>query len=235
MTCCLLLQGICAVGQTPPELKAFEDAVGNGSVLFRGKQATAYERRANGNPYWSSNDFVPGEIVFEGIFYDNILINIDAVAEEVLVRKAENPIAIALSPEKVSVVTTRDSRFESVRDDVENIPKGLYEVFGNGREKIYKHVSKRLMNSSQYMNGAPIGYNDPAYRSDLSDYYAINKVYYFQDSEGRFSRIRGKRALLRKFPERRSEIRKALSASKLDLPGVDFDAYCMEVLNVAAR
>ena len=85
------------------------------------------------------------------------------------------------------------------------------------------------------MNGDPIGYVDPGYRSDVHDYYAIDRTYYFKDMEGRFSRIRNKRDLVRKFPERRSEIRKAVSASGYELQGAGFDRYCISVLNLVAR
>ena len=76
---CWLLFQMTAAAQAPPELRSFEQAAGNGSVLFRGKQADTYGNPANGNPYWSSTTFVPGEIVFEGRFYDDILVNIDAI------------------------------------------------------------------------------------------------------------------------------------------------------------
>ena len=223
------------MAQVPPEVKAFQEAAGNGSVLFRGKQAKAYERPANGNPYWSSTIFVPGSIVFEDRFYDDILVNIDAITGNVLVRKDGSPIAIELPEASVSSITTAGSRFERDPDGIEGIPGGLYEVLGDGPEKVYKRVTKRLLNRTQNMNGAPIGYYDPGYRSDLSDYYAITKAYYFKDKDGSFSRIRGKGALARKFPERRSEIRKALSAAEYDTSDVDFDTYCKRVLSIVAR
>ena len=55
------------------------------------------------------------------------------------------------------------------------------------------------------------------------------------DGEGHVSRFRSKGNLLRKFPERRKEIRKAISAAGLDMPGVDLDTYCKELLRIAAR
>ena len=90
------LSSLFASAQTTTELKAFENAAGNGSVLFRGKQANPYQHAANGNPYWSSTTFVPAEIVFEGRLYDDVLMNIDAITGQVLVRKDGSPIAIAL-------------------------------------------------------------------------------------------------------------------------------------------
>ena len=116
-----------------------------------------------------------------------------------------------------------------------SLPEGFYEVFGEGPEKVYKHVSKRLLDSTQSKNGDAIGYYDPDYNTGLTAYFAITKTYYFMDSDGVFTKFRGKGALLRKFPERRKEIRKALSASGMDLPGVNFDSYCKEVLRIATR
>ena len=229
------LSSLFASAQTTTELKAFENAAGNGSVLFRGKQANPYQHAANGNPYWSSTTFVPAEIVFEGRLYDDVLVNIDAITGQVLVRKDGSPIAIALPVGSVSTITTESGHFELVPDGVEGIPEGLYEILGDGGQKVYKHVKKQLKTGAQNMNGEPIGYVDPGYRSDVHDYYAISRTYYFKDLEGRFSRIRNKRDLVRKFPERRSEIRKAVSASGYELQGAGFDRYCISVLNLVAR
>ena len=234
-TCCLVLSCLTAAAQAPPELKAFQEAAGQNSNLFRGKQAIPYDRRANGNPYWSSDTFVPGEIVLEGIFYDDILVNIDAVAGQALVRKEDSPLAVSLSPDTVSSIKTGDSVFVGLGQDETTLPEGFYEVFGEGPERVYKHVSKRLLDSTQSKNGDAIGYYDPNYNTNLTAYFAITKTYYFRDSDGVFTKFRSKGALLRKFPERRKEIRKALSASGMDLPGVNFDSYCKEVLKIAAR
>lgn len=234
--CCLVLSCLTAAAQASPELKAFEAAAGNGSVLFRGKQATVYERQANGTPYWSSATFSPGTITYEGNLYDDVLVNIDAVAGLALVRKEDNPVAVALRPEAVSSITTGGRLFVGIGDDGrEGLAKGFYEVFGEGPEKVYKHVSKRLMTSSQNMNGDPIGYYDPNYNSAMNTYYGITKTYYFVDGEGRVSRFHNKGGLRKKFPERRKEIRKAVSAAGLDMPGVDLDTYCKELLKIAAR
>ncbi|MBO6045373.1 MAG: hypothetical protein J6P69_05930, partial [Bacteroidales bacterium] len=128
------MSSICVSAQTTAELKAFENAAGNGSVLFRGKQANPYQHAANGNPYWSSTTFVPAEIVFEGRFYDDILVNIDAITDQVLVRKDGSPIAIALPVGSVSTITTENGRFERIPEGVEMIPEGLYEILGDGEQ-----------------------------------------------------------------------------------------------------
>ena len=234
MAICLLMPCTLAMPQTPPELKAFQDAAGNGSVLFRGKQATTYERAANGNPYWTSTAFSPGQITYEDNSYDDVFVNIDAVEGMALVRKGDNPVAVALRPETVGSIVADGRQFVGIGEG-QGLPRGFYEVFGDGPEKVYKHVEKRLLTSSQSMNGDPIGYYDPSYNPYLNSYFAITKTYYFVDGEGHVSRFRSKGNLLKKFPERRKEIRKAISAAGLDMPGVDLDTYCKELLRIAAR
>lgn len=230
-----LLACTCALAQVPPEVRAFEEAAGGGSVLFRGKQAESYDRPANGNPYWTSSEFVPGTVVFEGNIYDGILVNIDAVDGRALVRKADNPIAVALLPASVGSIRTGDGRkFEGFGPDAD-LPEGFYQVLGEGRERVYVHVAKRLQSSSGNVNGDQIGYYDPRYNPDLTLHYAISRTYYFRDGDGVFSRIKGRRALLRKFPEQRREIRSALAAAGLDRPGTAFEDYCLTVLNTVAR
>ena len=81
----VLLLGLPARAQTPAETRSFQQEAGDRSILFRGKQATVYERQANGTPYWSSATFSPGTITYEGNLYDDVLVNIDAVAGTVTV------------------------------------------------------------------------------------------------------------------------------------------------------
>lgn len=232
----LLLACAGAAAQIPPEVRSFEQAAGSGSILFRGKQADAYERPANGNPYWSSPAFVPGEVVFEGNLYGDILVNIDAVDGKALVRKSDNPIAVALPPSSVSSISTGSERFVGISQGSGALAEGFYQVLGDGAFKVYKHVSKQLQSSTGNVNGDRIGYYDPAYNPELTQHYAIARTYYFMDADGQFSRIRSKGSLLRKFsPEQRKDIRRALSAAGLDTPGVDFDQYCITVLNTASR
>ena len=205
-TCCLAVSCLTASAQESPEIKAFQEAAGRGAVLFRGKQANAYERPANGNPYWSSTTFVPGEIVFEDNLYYDVLVNIDAVTGEALVRKSDSPIAISLPSSEVSLIKTADAIFEGIGpDDPSLLPEGFYEVLGDGPEKVYKRVTKKLQTNTQNMNGDPIGYYDPNYNFQLTNYYGILRTYYFKDADGVFTRIKGKKALLRQFPLRGSQ------------------------------
>lgn len=220
--------------QAPDELDAFQRASGDESVLFRGKQATRINFPANGNPYWESPEFVNGEVVFEGNLYRNVLLNIDASEQRALVQKSYGLLAVALIPESTSSLTIGGRPFVGVGPG-EALPEGFYEVFGTGPEHVYKHVQKTLSNSVDNMNGDGIGYYDDAYRSDVFRYFAIKTTYYFVSADGEVSRIKSKGALLRKFRDRKKEIRKSLKAAGMNEAGVGFEAYCKAVLNAAAQ
>lgn len=217
------------------ELDIFQEAAGDVSVLFRGKQATRYTFAYNGNPYWERPDFHRGDLFFEGNLYRNFLLNVDAREQRVLVRKSSGITAVSLTPLQTPSFTIGDRHFVGIGPG-EALAEGFYEVFGTGEEQVYKHVEKVLNEAVADMNGSAIGYYDPGYRSDVYRYFAIKTTYYFRNAEGEFSRIRSRGSLLRKFPSNsRKEIRRAVKAAGIGSSKDQFDAYCKAVLNAAAR
>lgn len=216
------------------ELETFQRASGDLSVLFRGKQDTRLGFLANGNPYWEQPEFVNGDIVFENKLYRNVLLNINAWQQRAVVKSPSGLKVVSLTPAQVSSLVVNGRLFVGVGPD-EALPEGFYEVFGTGEERVYKHVDKKLNDYVGNVNGSTIGYYDVNYRPDVYRHFAIGTSYYFRDAEGRFSRIRNKNTLLRHFPDRKKEIRKAVKAAGVEYSKRNFDAYCQAVLNAAAR
>lgn len=221
--------------QVPDELEIFQQASGDHSVLFRGKQATRISFPANGNPYWEQPDFMSGDIVFEDNLYRDVLLNIDAREQRALVKKALGVAAVALPPSLTPSLTIGDRHFVGIGPG-EELAEGFYEVFGSGPEHVYKRVDKILTESVNDVNGREIGYYDEHYRSDVYRYFSLKTTYYFRDAEGDFSRIKSRGSLLRKFPSaKRKDIRKAVKAAGIGSSKANFDAYCKAVLNAAAQ
>ena len=230
----LLASGLCIQAQVSPERQAFQEAAGDRSILFRGKQASRYIFLANGNPYWENSTFKRGDILCEGNEYHDLPLNIDAHRQRVLVQLSSGLLSVSLTPSQVPSFTIDGHRFLGIGPG-EDLSEGIYEIFGNGPEHVYKHVFKQLTSSTNNVNGDSIGYYDPDYRSDVTRYFARHTTYYFRDAQGALSRFRSKGALIRKFPGRRKEIRRALQEARLDAPGTSFDAVCEAVLNIASR
>lgn len=224
-----------AQAQVPDELETFQQASGNHAVLFRGKQATRITFPANGNPYWEQPEFQLGDVVFEGNLYRNVFLNIDAREQRALVTKVLGLMSVALPPAQTPSLTVGNRHFVGVGPG-EALAEGFYEVFGSGKEQVYKHVEKVLNESINDVNGREIGYYDENYRSDVYRFFALKTSYYFRNADGEFSCIRSRGSLLRKFPSaKRKEIRRAVKAAGIGRSKSDFDSYCKAVLNAAAQ
>ena len=232
--CLLLVSGPAVRAQISSELLNFQQATGDQSILYRGKEAPRYNFPFNGNPYWENATFRTGDLVCEGKYYHDMSLNINAQKQLVLVQMNSSPQAIALTPSQVSSFTIDGRRFVCVAPgDV--LPEGIYAIIGDGPVQIYKHVEKLLNFNTESVNGDPIGYYDPDYRYDVTRYFYIRSTYYFRDAEGHFSRFKNLGSLLRKFPGRRREIHRALDQMLPASPELSFDTYCELVLDIASR
>ena len=222
-----------AAAQERTELQAFQDAAGNRSILFRGKQAARYAFPYNGHPYWRETAFRPGDICFEDNEYHDILININAVSQLALVKLPDSMFSVSLSPSLTSSFTMDGRRYVGVGPG-EALPEGVDEVIGKGPEQVYFRIMKTLASSTNIANGDPIGYYDENYRYEVLTYFAIHKFFYFKDAEGNFTRFRSRNALLGKFPGRKREIRQALRDRLDTYERPSLETYCETFMNIVA-
>ena len=172
------------------------------------------------------------------IFKDPVLkglgisFKINAHTQRAHVKLATTPLSVEIAPGRLSAIETGDRRFEGFGPDAA-LPEGFYEVFGTGTERIYKLVRKELSSSLTDVNGDPIGYNDPNYRENVFQYFSFRTFYYFRDAEGQIKRIKSIGALIRQFPERKRELRRAVN--KAGYGRKRFDDACRLILNLTRR
>lgn len=221
-----------AGAQDADAVRAYQRAAGARSILFRGKQAPSYSFPFNGTPFLEKGDYMVGDITFKGNVYYDIPFRIDAYTQRICVKPESLPLAVELTPEGISSIVAGDRRFEGFGPGAA-LPEGFYEVFGTGPERVYKLVRKELSSSINNVNGEPIGYDDPKYRDNTHQYFSIDATYYFRDAEGRITGIRGLGALLRQFPERKRELRRAVRQAGYGRK--QFDAACQLVLKLTSR
>lgn len=221
-----------AHAQDPDAVREYQRLAGPRSILYRARQADNYTFSFNGTPFWEPGDFLTGDIVCEGRTYYGVHFRIDAHTHRALVKLDQNPFSVALLPQQVSSIQADGRRFEGVGPD-QVLREGFYEVFGEGPEKVYKRVDKFLMSSVNNVNGASIGYEDPEYRVGVFSYFSLQKAYFFLDAEGHFTRLKGRNSLLKHFPERRTELRRAVREAGIGRR--QFDDCCRLVLKLTAR
>ncbi|MBR5723818.1 MAG: hypothetical protein IKX62_00410 [Bacteroidales bacterium] len=232
LACCL---GAAAQAPDQPEIRSFQQMAGDNAALYSGREAEHYDFPYNGHPYWSSPEFRIGNIEFEGRRYYDLPINIDAYSQRLLLKLSNAVFTLALTPGAVTAADIDGRHYVGVGPDVEGIEEGFYDVTGNGSEMIYKQIYKPLLSTTGDVNGEEIGYYDPNYRRQVTLYFAHKVRYFFRDVEGHFSPIRNRSSLIRKFPTRKKEIRRAVQAAGVDVPGTDFGTFCEVVLKAAAQ
>ena len=196
LSAALILAQAVSAQEAPDEIRKFQTAADGQSVLFRGRAAVSYvNRHFNGTYYWSSGTFLSGDVIYNGRTYYDVLLNIDACAQDLLARHGEGRPSVVLRREYVPSFTMGESRFVNLRlAGYDSMDEGYYEVLSDSPEYVVRRVDKKLRSSVNNVNGAMIGYDDPAYREDIHTFFENCERYYLL-RDGRFKRIGRRKAL----------------------------------------
>lgn len=190
------------------------------SALYRGRVARQYSRNFNGTPYWDNSGFGRGNIVFNGKYYENVLLNVDAVLGEVNVKFADNAVAVSPDRNQVPFFTKGERSWVNLNYlGVPDAREGFYEILYDGSESaVLKYVVKALHKDARDHRKS-IGYDDPYYNPDILSYYESTTDYWLLSGE-KLSRLNGKRSLLSHYKPRKKEIRDAIARSGLQTYGM---------------
>lgn len=177
------------------EFDAFQKEASFKSVLYRGRAAQQYSGILfNGNYYWLTTEFLPGSVTFNGKHYTDVLLNIDAVTHDLLVKNNPGAPAVVVARDLVTDLQIGEDRFVNLElaGQQDALP-GFYCI-ASEQPLIYLRVDKRLNTSTENTNGPTIGYYDPNYRSDVLNYFGREERYYVL-KDGRLKRIGRRKAL----------------------------------------
>lgn len=186
-----------AVAQTDEDYSRFMNAAGNQSMLFRGRQAVQYVNvRYNGHYYWDTPQFKEGTVMLAGKRYDDVLLNIDACAKNLLACSVQGAPAIALNRDDVEWFDIEGSHFVNLQLEgrCQNADIGFYAVLKDGPEPVYMRVDKLLRSGTDDYNGKDgIGYDDPNYKREiLTSFICLRK--YYTVKNGALKKINEKKA-----------------------------------------
>lgn len=191
----LLLSGVLLPGRAyaqQAEFDSFRKAASYQSVLYRGHAPRSYASVLyNGTYFWQTTEFLPGSVTFNGKHYTNVLLNIDAFAQELLVKSAPGAPAVVLNRSKVTGLEIDGRQFVNLElAGQEGALPGFYCV-ACGNPLIYQRIDKYYASSTDNVNGQAIGYEDPNYRTDVLNYFNMYQRFYVV-KDGRLKKI-GKR------------------------------------------
>lgn len=173
---------------------------GSPSMLYRGRLAPRYVSKYNGTPYWDTLSFRSGTVMYNGLLYEGVPMKIDAVEQKLVVKMSDTTAATVPDTRQVEWLRMGDDIYVNLRyQNVPDAPEGFFKVVVDAQPAVLQQVIKRMYSRAGDFNGGPIGYYDPQYDINVTNYFSYVSRWWILD-DGVLERIgKGKaRRLIRK-------------------------------------
>ena len=183
------------------DVARFEQDAGGLSTLYRGRLQKSIPFRYNGTPYLDTRAFKKGDMLYNGKHYTDVLLNLDASAQELVIRPDINSAGVILFRDQVAWFSVGSRRFINLRYiGYDNVPEGYYEIIRNGREPILRMSFKVLKAATNMLSAKALDDMDENYDAGVVSYFEREEKYYILQEDGSLRKIgSGKaRRLLRK-------------------------------------
>ena len=168
----LSLAFVPAAAQEYAESEAFQKSASDNSLLFRARQALRYNMSYDGTYYWYSPDFEVGGVMYDGRWYDDVTLNVDAFGKQLVAIPSPGRPAVELDRDHIDFFTMGETRFVNLRKKGYDVPVGFYEVAYEGPFTLYRVVNKKI--TSDYSGaGMTAGYAIDSF--DTTESYYIEK------------------------------------------------------------
>lgn len=111
------------------------------SLLFNGSDYGEYTPLKDEHPFYLSDDWIYGSVLYDGQFYDSIMLQYDIASDQLVIESHMYGTQIQLIKSKVHSFTLEDRKFVNLDSSSMN---GFYEVLYNGETKVLAKHIKRL-------------------------------------------------------------------------------------------
>ncbi len=171
----LLLVSLLALGIG----SAAQESESTYSGIFRGKLPSLYPFKFNGTYYWDRKEFKRGDVLYNGKLYQDVLMNVDAVQQELQVQPLEEASPMVVFRDQVAWFTMDRKEFVNLRylgyPDAE---EGFFEILRDGEAPLFRQVKKLLRFDGNNGGLLLIGYEDPAFDPDVPNYFFLMESFY---------------------------------------------------------
>ena len=178
--------------------------LGDQSKLYNGSQYASYGFVfKTGSPYYKSDQFTYGSVLYDGILFNNLPLLYEDL-RELLITKKEGYL-LQLITARVSAFTISGHQFIRLVADSSNrgISKtGFYEVLYPGRSLVLKKTYKNIQDVASVSEGL-------SHFIEESDSYFIKKG-------NSFIRVKSKNEMFDIFPDHQKEIQLFIKKNKLN-------------------
>ena len=225
----LLFNGEAIYSQTHP-IESYLKAAGDHATIYNGEIEFTYSLAQYENlPYFQSDEFTSGEIIFRGNRYPGLALHLDLYKDQLSALNPGSRHSIIINNEGIEQVKLHNATFIYFRPTPNtNLDKGFYELLHNGKELRLLARKKYYIAHISAEKIIKTGKHQTEYFTYKAKYYLeYNGVYYSVSNKKTFAGI---------FPEQRKLINRYVRKQKLNFRH-DTDAsltaltnYCEELI-----
>ncbi|MFL5773303.1 MAG: hypothetical protein ACJ75F_09105, partial [Flavisolibacter sp.] len=174
--------------------RLYDSARNQQAAIYNGVQHMGYGNLEKGTAYFLTPDWSNGNVIYDGMFYRNIPLHYDILADELIV-ESPNGFGIILFSPRVEYFTIEGHRFINVADPQVTLSPGFYDVLLQGAMTILVRRHKRI-------NETITGTESEREYIEADDYYLM--------MDGRFHSIRNEEDIMQYTGNMKKEIKKIL-------------------------
>jgi hypothetical protein len=174
--------------------RLYDSARNQQAAIYNGVQHMGYGNLEKGTAYFLTPDWSNGNVIYDGMFYRNIPLHYDILADELIV-ESPNGFGIILFSPRVKYFTIEGHRFINVADPQVTLSPGFYDVLLQGAMTILVRRHKRI-------NETITGTESEREYIEADDYYLM--------MDGRFHSIRNEEDIMQYTGNMKKEIKKIL-------------------------
>jgi hypothetical protein len=143
LTLAFLITPLSAGAQTvdPTALEVFASQASGYAHIFNGRIPEKYPNVFKGTYYLYSPQFIEGSLCYNGKYYENMWMNINAHKQELYLLSPDRRQYVLLDPELVSELWLGEEAFVYYGQNAQaGLAKGFYELLADGSCRLLKHT-----------------------------------------------------------------------------------------------
>ncbi|HEX6223861.1 MAG TPA: hypothetical protein VFZ52_05600 [Chryseolinea sp.] len=181
-------------------LAIYSTTIAHQSRLYNGSDYVIYFSREEEHPYFGTDDWVDGSIVYWDELYEDVPILFDLSVDQVIVEHERgNPIRLV--PDKVERFTIMDHTFvRLLRDEKNKISDGFYDELYHGETTVYAKYFRTYRETLEAPKIIP---------------HFDESVRYYLVKDGNFHVVKSKGSVLDVLADRKSELKNFLRKNRI--------------------
>ncbi|ULQ50738.1 hypothetical protein [Flavihumibacter fluvii] len=182
----------------------YQQLIGDQARIFNGIQYSGYPFSfAKGHPYFDSDVFSNGTIVYDNVLYPNVQLLYDELSDAIIIHLSMHKVQ--LSSERIAGFSLFDKKFIRItKDTASSSPiskEGFYQLVYEGNVTVLKREVKTVLDELSSSEGILR--------------YIIPKQYYFIKKQNGYYPVYGKKEVLEIYSDRKKDVREYIKNNGL--------------------